>query len=418
MTDIMIGVKAVKDWLIDVWLVQGASGFSGWEVVLYTLAVTQVTIATVTLYLHRYGAHRSIDLHPALVQFFRFWLWLTTSMVPQHWVAVHRKHHANCETEDDPHSPQVRGISEILLKGVEYYRSAINPEMVERYGSGMSDDWLERVVYSGKYTAYGVGVLMAFNLLMFGPIGLTVWAIQMLWIPIWAAGVINGICHYVGYRNHECPDAATNITPWAFFIGGEELHNNHHTYPNSAKFSVKWWEFDIGWLYIRILSALGLAKANSTGPVVCRDSDKAEVDMATVRGIVNDRFHVLSQFRKRVLQPVAIQESAKSEHPEEKAALKRAPKLLARYEELLTPQDCEQMETIFSFSGNLKALYNLQQDLKSLWEKRDYSKEEMLTACQGWMDKAEQMGIDNLTSFSRDLRAYSLPEKDLQPKTA
>lgn len=408
---LLAAAEAAQDWLLNVWLVEGASGFNGWQILLYGFVMTQITIATVTLYLHRHAAHRAIDLHPVLVHFFRFWVYLTTGMIPREWVAVHRKHHANCETEDDPHSPQVRGIRKVLLEGAELYRESINSEMLNRYGTGMPDDWLERHIYGHPVlNTSGIVFLMVVNLLMFGPVGLTVWAVQMLWIPVWAAGVINGVGHYLGYRNHECPDAATNILPWGLFIGGEELHNNHHTYPNSARFSVKWWELDIGWFYICLLKMFGLVIIHSTGPIVRRNSDSREVGIDTVRGVINDRFHVLAQFKEKVLKSVAAEEYAQSSHPVERAALKSAPKLLARDESLRTGRDREQMETLFSFSGNLQALYKLQKDLKLLWERRDYSKEEVLAAFKCWIEEAEQMDIDSLTAFSKDLRAYSLPK--------
>lgn len=393
--------------LLDDWLDGGFSEFSGWQIVLYFAIMTQITIATVTIYLHRCCAHRSVDLHPMLVQFFRFWVFFTTSMVPSHWVTVHRKHHVECETEDDPHSPQIFGIRKVLLEGVELYREAITPESIERYAKDMPADWIERHLYDPK-SFIGCVILMGFNLILFGPIGLTVWALQMMWIPVWAAGVINGLGHYLGYRNNECQGAAVNIVPWAFFIGGEELHNNHHTYPNSAKFSIKWWEFDIGWMYIRILSFLGLAKARSTGPVVHRDNNKASVDLDTVRGIVNDRFQVLTQFKKRVFNQVAGDEYLKIDNPKVKAMLKQAPGLLARDDSLKTDQDLEQIEKIFSTSGRLKAVYLLHQELKELWTGH-MNKEELLNAFVDWLERAEQSGIESLRNFSDYLKCYTLP---------
>jgi fatty-acid desaturase len=242
------------------WLGHGLWDIAWWQVVLYTLVTTHITIAAVTIFLHRTQTHRAMDLGPIPSHFFRFWLWIGTGMVTKEWVAIHRKHHAKCETQDDPHSPQVKGIDEVLWRGAELYRAeSKNKETMERYGHGTPDDWIERNLYS-RYSWQGVGLMLILNLALFGTLGMAVWAVQMLWIPITAAGIINGIGHYWGYRNFEAPDASRNIMPWGLIIGGEELHNNHHTYPTSAKFSVKKYEFDIGWIYIQALQKLGWAK--------------------------------------------------------------------------------------------------------------------------------------------------------------
>jgi stearoyl-CoA desaturase (delta-9 desaturase) len=254
--------------------VNGADWYNGlWNapvgvMVVYTLVLTHITIVSVTVYLHRYSAHRALELHPALQHFFRFWLWLTTGMLTKQWTAIHRKHHATCETPDDPHSPQVHGLTTVLFKGAELYGiEAHKPGTLERFGRGTPDDWMERNVYQ-RYKRYGIALMAVIDVLLFGALGLTVWAVQMLWIPFLAAGVVNGLGHYAGYRNFETPDASTNLLPWGLLIGGEELHNNHHAYPSSAKLSVKWWEFDLGWFWIRLFSLLGLAKPLRIGPLV------------------------------------------------------------------------------------------------------------------------------------------------------
>ncbi|MBV8633803.1 MAG: fatty acid desaturase, partial [Burkholderiaceae bacterium] len=250
-------LQSVFDSVVN-FLANGLAGAHWWQMVVYTLVTTHITIAGVTIYLHRHQAHRALDLHPVVSHFFRAWLWLTTGMVTKEWAAIHRKHHAKCETEDDPHSPVTRGIKTVFWRGSELYRDeSKNMETMEKYGHGTPDDWVEHNVYS-RFGWQGVGAVLVFDVLMFGAIGLTIWAVQMLWIPVLAAGVINGIGHYWGYRNYECNDAATNIVPWGILIGGEELHNNHHTYATSAKLSAKWYEFDIGWFYIRTLERLGL----------------------------------------------------------------------------------------------------------------------------------------------------------------
>lgn len=277
-------------------LISGFLDWSWWQILLYTLGVTHTTIAAVTIFLHRAQAHRALELHPVAAHFFRFWLWLTTGMVTRAWVAIHRKHHAWVETPDDPHSPQTRGIGTVLLQGGELYRAeAANTETLTKYGHSTPDDWLERRVYS-RLLWQGVGLMLTIDVLFFGVIGLTVWAVQMLWIPVNAAGVINGLGHWWGYRNFDPADASTNIVPWGIVIGGEELHNNHHTYPTSAKFSVKYWEFDIGWAYIRILSTLRLATVKHLPPQVAFDTSKQECDGGTFEAVVRLRYEVLSWF--------------------------------------------------------------------------------------------------------------------------
>ena len=229
-------------------------------IILYTLFVTHITIACVTLYLHRSQAHRAVKFHPAIEHFMRFWLWFTTGMVTKQWVAVHRKHHRFCELEGDPHSPVQFGIWRVLSKGALLYNDASKDKaMVETYGRGTPNDWIERHVYT-PHSRLGIGLCLVFNVIVFGSIGAIIWAVQMLWIPFWAAGVINGIGHWWGYRNGNTQDQSRNISPIGFIIGGEELHNNHHLDPASAKLSRRWYEFDIGWFYIKLLQSLKLAK--------------------------------------------------------------------------------------------------------------------------------------------------------------
>ena len=248
------------------WLIHGMLDLSAWQILLATLVLTHITIASVTIYLHRYSAHRALDLHPLPAHFFRLWLWLTTGQVTKEWTAIHRKHHAKCEQAEDPHSPHVHGIKTVLLSGAELYRKeSKNKETLERYGHGTPDDWIERNIYS-RFSWQGVAIMLIIDVALFGVLGLTLWAVQMMWIPVTAAGIINGAGHFWGYRNFEAPDASTNLVPWGIIIGGEELHNNHHTYPTSAKLSVKPYEFDLGWAYIRILQALGLASVKKTPP--------------------------------------------------------------------------------------------------------------------------------------------------------
>jgi stearoyl-CoA desaturase (Delta-9 desaturase) len=260
-----------------------------WGYVVYALAVTHITIAAVTIFLHRHQAHRALDLHPLPSHFFRFWLWFTTGMVTKEWTAIHRKHHAKCESAEDPHSPQVFGINKVLWEGTELYRKeSRNQETLERYGQGTPDDWIERNVYT-KYSVLGISLMMILNFALFGFVGITIWAVQMAWIPFFAAGVINGIGHYWGYRNFQPEDASTNIVPWGILIGGEELHNNHHAYASSARLSNRWYEFDIGWLYIRILEILSLAQVKKIAPKLKLDTAKTRCDVATLQAVITHR---------------------------------------------------------------------------------------------------------------------------------
>src|SRR5689334_20812716 len=269
-----------------------------WGYVAYTLVTTHITIAAVTIYLHRHQAHRALDLHPLVSHFFRFWLWLTTGMVTKAWTAIHRKHHAKCETAEDPHSPQIFGIRKVLFQGAELYRvEAGKSATLDRYGHGTPDDWMERNLYS-RYNVLGIVLLFVLNFILFGFIGLTVWAVQMAWIPLLAAGVINGIGHFWGYRNFQPGDASRNIVPWGILIGGEELHNNHHAYASSARLSNRWYEFDIGWLYIRLMEMVGLAEVKKIAPKLKIQDGKTHCDLATVQAVVTHRYEVLSKYAK------------------------------------------------------------------------------------------------------------------------
>ena len=349
---------------------QGLWGLNGWQVALFTLVMTHISIVSVTIYLHRAMAHRAMDIHPALAHFFRFWLWLTTATITKEWVSIHRKHHAKCETKDDPHSPVVKGLKTVLLTGAELYKEeADNLETVTRYGKGCPDDWVENKVYQ-KYKFLGIFIMLGFNILMLGPIGITVWAIQMMWMPVHAAGIINGLGHAMGYRNFECSDAATNISPIGIWIGGEELHNNHHTYPNSAKLSVKKWEFDIGWMYITIFKALGLIKNVRTGPVMAIDKSKLELDFDAALAAANNRFQIMARFYKKVIKPVA-----KSERKQAQLNLPfiKAKRLLRKEEALLSDQYRQQLADLLAHNEMVEKVYKMKQELQLVWKKRSAS---------------------------------------------
>ena len=388
-------------------MVDGLLDFSLWEYVVATLVLTHVTIASVTIYLHRHQAHRGLDLHPAVAHFFRLWLWLTTGMTTKAWVAIHRKHHAKCETADDPHSPQVLGIRRVLWEGAELYRAeGANEETLKRYGHGTPDDWLERVVYT-PHDRYGIAIMALIDLALFGVAGITVWAVQMLWIPFFAAGVINGLGHYWGYRNYEVQDASRNIVPWGILIGGEELHNNHHTHASSAKLSSRWWEFDIGWLYIRILQALRLARVKKVAAALVIDPGKSAADMDTLKAVVGGRFQVMAHYSKSVLKRVYRDEIRRADMTC-RALLKGARRLLAREETLMDEYARRRLASALSISSRLKTVYHFKQQLQDLWHRSAESNDSMLRALQEWCRQAEETGIRSLQDFARLLQGYSL----------
>jgi stearoyl-CoA desaturase (delta-9 desaturase) len=388
-------------------MLDGIADLSLWQALLAALALTHVTIASVTIYLHRHQAHRALDLHPIVSHFFRFWLWLTTGMVTKQWVAIHRKHHAKCETEDDPHSPQVRGIRKVLWEGAELYQAeAANAETLAKYGHGTPADWIERNLY-GRYNTIGLGLMLLIDLFLFGLAGIAVWGIQMLWIPFFAAGVINGIGHWWGYRNYEVSDASTNIVPWGILIGGEELHNNHHTFASSAKLSSKWWEFDIGWAYIRLMSLFRLARVRKVAAKPLLDPAKAIVDMDTLVAIISNRFQVMSCYGRDVLKRVHRDEMRRAGN-RSRPLLRKARRLLMRDEALIDEQAQRQLDTILSDSQHLATVYRFKQHLQALWRRSADSNEHLLQALQEWCRQAEASGIHALQDFVRVLRSYSL----------
>ena len=390
------------------WSSNGFWNLSWLELLLCTLVVTHTTIVSVTVYLHRHSAHRAVDLHPALQHFFRFWLWLTTGIVTREWTAIHRKHHAVCETEEDPHSPVVQGLKKILWQGMETYGEATSqPEIMKKYGSGCPDDWLERNVYSA-YSLHGIAIMALINIALFGVIGMTVWAVQMVLIPI-AGGVINGIGHYWGYRNFECPDAATNIVPWGILIGGEEMHNNHHTYPNSAKFSQKRWEFDIGWCWIRLFQMLGLAKPLSTGPIVERISGKTTMDIDTAWGVLNDRFRIMAKYAENVVGPLVEQEFHKAGSAA-RQLVRKAKVVLCREDSLVDDAGKNHISELVEAHPDIKVIYELRLRLQAVWSNRSGSADELLNALKQWCLDAEATGLSVLGDFVEELKSYSIPK--------
>lgn len=388
-------------------MIFGLFHLAWWGYLLVILGLTHVTVTAVTLYLHRSQAHRAMDLHPVISHFFRFWLWLTTGMITKEWVAIHRKHHAKCETEEDPHSPQILGIKKVFFEGAELYKDASkDTESIERYGHGCPNDWIERNLYA-RYNMFGVSLMLVINLVLFGVLGLTVWAIQMVWIPILAAGVINGIGHYWGYRNFECKDAARNVLPIGILAGGEELHNNHHAYGSSAKFSVKWWEFDIGWAYISVLKVFKLVKVRKTIPAICASSSKNNIDVETVKAFIANRLEIMSDYSKQVILPV-LQEERSKVGASSKQLLSKAKKLLIREESLIKPANKQRLLQVLESNTRLNQVYEYRKQLQEIWTRTTASQKELVEALQDWCKRAEDTGIDALKQFSAQVKRYSL----------
>ncbi len=377
-----------------------------WGYVAYALVVTHITIAAVTIFLHRCQAHRALDLHPVVSHFFRFWLWLTTGMVTKNWTAIHRKHHARCETAEDPHSPQIEGINKVLWEGAELYRrEARNQETKDKYGRGTPDDWLEHNVYS-IHDRIGIGTMLVINFTLFGFVGISIWAIQMAWIPFFAAGVINGIGHYWGYRTFQPEDASTNVVPWGIVVGGEELHNNHHAYPSSARFSNRWFEFDLGWLYIRVLETLGLAQVKKVAPEVRLDPAKTQCDLATVQAVITHRYEVIAKYAHSLRQTCAdeIQNLRSRAVSVDWAAVRRTLHFGA---DALPASERARVDKALDKSKVLATICSMRQDLASLWQRSNVSKEQLVRQLEDWCARAEASGIIPLQEFSRRLRCYA-----------
>jgi stearoyl-CoA desaturase (delta-9 desaturase) len=375
-----------------------------WGYVLATLGLTHVTIAAVTIYLHRHQAHRALDLHPLPAHFFRLWLWLTTGMGTREWVSIHRKHHVKCETPEDPHSPQIHGLNRVLWGGVFLYvKEAHNAETLKRYGNGTPDDWIERHLYTPGQKL-GVMLMLAVDVALFGVlVGAAIWAIQVAWIPFWAAGVINGLGHFWGYRNFSTPDASKNIFPFGILVGGEELHNNHHTYITSAKLSNKWYEFDLGWSYIRILAALRLAHVRILAPVPLVGPERSVVDGDTLRAVVANRYEVLSRYDK-TLKRIYREELAKLRNRAQFRGLKRCLTMKSS----AVPENLRaRLELLLKQSNALRTAYTLRADLVALWARSNASREQAIKELQEWCRRAEESSVRQLQEISRRLRSYS-----------
>jgi stearoyl-CoA desaturase (Delta-9 desaturase) len=395
---------AILNMLVNGWL-----ALSWWQIILVTLLLTHITIASVTIYLHRSQAHRSLDLHPVAYHFFRFWLWLTTGMVTKEWVAIHRKHHAKCETKEDPHSPQILGIHQVLWAGAELYRAEANhQETLQSYGHQTPDDILERGLYA-RFNRLGIFLMLALDLCLFGALGLTVWAVQMAWIPFTAAGVINGLGHWWGYRNFEVADASTNLSPWGILIGGEELHNNHHTYPTSAKLSIKPYEFDIGWIYISALQFVKLAKVRKTPPSLKMGKLKSVADSQTLEAIVANRYEVMAKYAKQLRKACRMEFDDFDQKDTQNAAgrlnLKIATRWLHRDANKIPASAQASLDDLCAQNPRLAKWVAMREELRQLWTSSNATVEQLVMDLQNWCHKAEESGIAALQEFSLKLRA-------------
>ena len=396
--------SAVLNAAID-WLGHGLWNLAWWQIVLYTLATTHVTIAAVTIFLHRAQAHRALDLHAIPSHFFRFWLWVGTGMLTKEWVAIHRKHHAKCETAEDPHSPQTRGLDTVMWRGAELYRAeAKNQDTLKKFGHGTPDDWVERNVYS-RFPWQGVGLMLVLDLALFGAVGAAVWAVQMLWIPFWAAGVVNGIGHYWGYRNFEAQDASTNLSPWGVIIGGEELHNNHHTYPTSAKFSVKPYEFDIGWVYISLMKKVGWATVKKVPPKLQLGDVKAVADEKTLEALIANRYEVMAGYARGVRRACKEEIAALKARQADVSVLKAAKRWLHRDAEKVPAIALPQLAQVRAAHPALDKMVTMREELRQLWLNTSHSREQLTADLQAWCRRAEESGIAALREFSLRLRA-------------
>ena len=399
----MAWLENIRDFVLN-GLANGYLNWSWWQVLLITLLLTHITIASVTIFLHRCQAHRALDLHAIPSHFFRFWLWLTTGMVTKQWAAIHRKHHAKCETVDDPHSPQILGIETVLSRGAELYRAeAKNQETIDKFGHGTPDDWIEKNLYS-RFQWQGVALMLIIDVILFGALGLSVWAVQMLWIPITAAGIINGIGHYWGYRNYDCVDASRNVFPFGILIGGEELHNNHHTYATSAKLSNKWYELDIGWGYIRILEMMRLAtvKKLPPKPILAQLTAASE---NTLQAVIANRYEVMARYSKTLRQTfdaevVRVRELA-SQYSDQHL-------WLYKDEAKLTAHEKGRLEELILTNKSVRLMVEMRRDLALLWEHSHVTKEQLTTQLQAWCQRAETSGMASLQAFSLRLRRYTI----------
>jgi len=392
--------------MIDI-LINGLIEFTWLEYVVYTLVVTHITIVCITLYLHRGVCHSAIEIRPVLAHFFRFWLWLTTSMRTADWVAIHRKHHAKVETIEDPHSPAFYGISTVFLQGADlYHEEKNNKETIDKYSQNCPTDWIEEKLYTGRNN---LGILLLFiaNIILFGVVGIIIWSIQMAWTPIFAAGGINGAGHYWGYRNFDTNDDSTNMSPLALIIGGEELHNNHHAFPTAAKFSLKPWEFDIGWLYIKIFSLLGQVRVKRLATKTIISSPNNSLDSETGYALLKSKITVITNYTRNVLKPILYDETRNAKN-DIKKLLRQSKNTLARQPNRISNQDTTRLQEIFKECSSLQTVYHLRNQLYDILHARNTEHENFIETLNRWCEDAKSTGIDCLNDFSDSLKGYKV----------
>ncbi len=392
--------------LTDILTGNGLLNLPWWGYIAVALAATHITITCVTLFLHRSQAHLSVEFHPAVSHPMRFWLWLTTGMVTREWVSIHRKHHAKVETEADPHSPRTHGILKVLFSGTELYRKeAANKDTLETYGRGTPWDWIERNLYT-RYSATGVVILFILNYALFGFLGISIWAVQMMWIPFFAAGVINGGAHFFGYRNYQTPDDSTNLGNIGLLIGGEELHNNHHAFPGSAKFSAQAWEFDVGWFYISLLQHLRLVCVKRVMPPRKVARRVARLDLETVQELLHGRLHVMTDYVNTVMQPVFKQEFKRARGSYQHL-LKGVKKSFLHHESNIGSRDLGHLKRALNNNDVLQTVYEFRHRLQSLWLDLRGDHEKLRAALLEWCRQAEQSGLSALAEFARKIKGHT-----------
>jgi stearoyl-CoA desaturase (delta-9 desaturase) len=387
-------------------LQHGLLDFSLLQIIITLLIVTQITILGVTLYLHRDQTHRGLQLHPLVRHFFRLHLWLTTGMLTKDWVAIHRKHHAKCETEEDPHSPQYFGIKTVLYSGVELYtKERKNKETIEKYGKGTPNDWIERNVYT-RFHFLGIFIMFLIDVALFGAIGITFWAIQIVWIPFFAAGVINGLAHWYGYRNYSTEDCSTNISRFGVIIGGEELHNNHHAFPSSCKFAHKKGEYDWGWYVIKALNSVGLAKIKKTVPELEQSSNE-NLDLDAVKAMLTHKVNLLQVYVKDVVKPAISQEYDLRSKQIRQTSDKFLNSMSIDWR-FLDDEAKELFKQYIHTSPTIETIIKYRDELKSIWESNGKTSEQMIEAIRQWCQKAEKSGVKVLQDYARKLQTYRL----------
>jgi stearoyl-CoA desaturase (Delta-9 desaturase) len=386
----------------------GLANLGIWGYIVVTLLWLHGTMMAVTLYYHRDQAHRAVDLHPVVRHICRFWLWINTGSSTREWVAVHRKHHAHCEKEGDPHSPRLYGLKRVLLEGAELYRTAARDrETLEKYAKGTPNDWLENNLYHHPVRSYyGIALLVVADLVLFGVPGIIMIALQLSNMPFMAAGIINGLCHAKGYRNFETDDASTNLWPLGLLVAGEELHNNHHAFPTSARFSMRPHEVDMGWLHLKVLVALKLAKIRrvASAPEL-EATSRATTELDDLRAIIVNRMHVLRHYTYNVTLPV-LRREVESLGDNANSLLRATRQHLSWQPEMLDETARRRLAELAARHPTFHTVLQFRNELKQLWEGAHTSNERLLAEFREWCVRAEKSGIQGLEEFVAYLKSF------------